>query len=108
MSLGPDSNGYLMHFADGPLALRANVQNLAGTPGNLVVKRDHFGWPLPDRLAIWTDGDNVAVLPVDEGDVEPDPALGPPHALYRKVSESQLPDDSNDRVMRGAAYKVET
>ncbi len=107
-----DPNGYLMRFEDGPLSRRHNVENLGGATGNTVVKREVFGWPLPDRLGVLChEGvDNVALWDADDPQEGGLPAqiTGSPNAVvYVKISESQLPDDSLSRIMRGAEYRLE-
>lgn len=114
-----DANGYLMVFADGPMSQIGNVETIASIaagapaqPGSFVIKRELFGWPLPDRLrtlchpgtgsnaAMWGEGEETG-LPVEITD-------SPNTVTYVKVRQSELPDDSMDRVMRGAEYKLVT
>lgn len=100
-----DPNGYLLRFEDGPLCERGNVNTLAGPGGgNLVIPRTLFGWPLPDRLGVMVEDDQVGLF---EPLAEVAAAVGSPFVVYTKLSESQLPDDSASHVMRGALYKLE-
>lgn len=111
----PSPNGYLFAFEDGPLARRSNIGTLAnprGQPGRMVMAREVFGWPLPARLgvlchegveniAFWNEDDP------DEGGLPRELTRSPNRVVYCKVSESQLPDASNDHIMRGAVYRLE-
>lgn len=109
MELDPDPNGYLMHFEDGPMRDKYNVENLAGTTGNLVVKRDYFGWPLPQRLVVST-AKTVGKIVIWDADNPPQVTYENPELKvfnYEKTSESTLKDDSSSRVMRGASYRLE-
>lgn len=106
-------NGYLLHFENGPMATRHNVGTLdPRASGNVVIDRELFGWPLPARLRILQHEGVESVAFWDEEDPAaaglPDIITDSPYAVtYIKIGESQLPDDSHDRVMRGASYILE-
>lgn len=113
----PDPNGYLMVFQDGPMSQVGNVDTVASKlagltvqMGSFVVKREMFGWPLPDRLCVLCHpghAENVAMW--GEGEVTDLPTLiteSPNVSSYQKLRESQLPDDSDSHLMRGAEYRL--
>lgn len=113
----PDPNGYLMVFQDGPMSQVGNVETVASLAvgasaqaGSMVVKRDLFGWPLPDRLCVLCHpGHTGNVAMWAEGEVTDLPTLiteSPNVSTYQKLRESQLPDDSDSHLMRGAEYRL--
>jgi hypothetical protein len=113
--MSADPNGYLMRFRDGPMAEQTNVDTLAGrVVGNVVIPRETFGWPLPDRLGALPGVGNeysAAFWDADNCDNLPHEIVGSPNAaIYKKLSESQLPDSfdgPDSRIMRGAEYQLE-
>jgi hypothetical protein len=64
--------------------------------------RDLGGWPLPDYLAAIVVMNRVAVaLPVRvPAEYQKDVTI------YRKASESKLPDSATGHIMRGATYEA--
>lgn len=115
--MDPDPNGYLIVFADGPLSTVGNVESVASMaagarvqPGSFVIKRDLFGWPLPDRLCVLAHlghSENIAMWGEGEDTDLPKEITTSPNALvYEKVRQSELPDDSQSHIMRGAEYKL--
>lgn len=64
--------------------------------------RELGGWPLPDYLAALVVMNRVAVaLPV-----RVPPEFQKDVTIYRKVSESRLPDEVTGNLMRGATYEA--
>lgn len=64
--------------------------------------RELGGWPLPDFLAALIVMNRVAVaLPV-----RVPPEFEKDVTIYRKISESQLPDEVTGVLMRGATYEA--
>lgn len=107
----PDQT-YLMRFEDGPMSRRYNIDTLAGTSGNTVIRHDVFGWPLPDRLGVLCHAgvENVAFWDADdptEGGLPAAIIESPNGVTYHKISESELPHDLPN-VVRGALYRLET
>lgn len=95
------TDAYMVRFEDGPLR---EVHNLP-------VARELFGWPLPARLTIVLHPE-ATKLAIWDPDAElpdlPEVILTSPSAVtYRKVAESQLPDDVPG-VIRGATYEMES
>lgn len=108
---------YLMRFKDGPMALIGNAETVASKaagascqPGSFIVKRGTFEWPLPDRLKVLCHpglSDNAAIWGEGEETDLPELITSSPNVItYSKIRQSELADDSNDRVMRGAEYKL--
>lgn len=106
----PDGS-YLMRFIDGPMATKRNINTLAGTSGNMAIKQEVFGWPLPERLGVLThegveqvafwDADDPANSGLPEAIIESLNAV-----IYKRFSMSELPEDVPG-VVRGAEYQLE-
>jgi hypothetical protein len=106
-----------MRFKDGPMSHIGNIETMASKlagagaqPGSFVIEKDMFGWPLPDRLKILAHpglSDNAAIWDATENpDLPPEIVNSPNVVTYSKVRQSELADDSNDHVMRGAEYQL--
>lgn len=102
---------FLLRFIDGPMATKHNISTLAGTSGNMAIKQEVFGWPLPERLGILThEGvDKVAMWNADdptEGGLPPEIIESPNAVIYKRFSMSELAEDVPG-VVRGAEYQLE-
>jgi len=97
---------YLVRFENGPLHGK-----IKGGRSDAILSDTMFAWPLPDRLGVLTHPgvENVAFWDADdpaEADL-PELITGSPNAIvYRKVSQSVLPEDA-EGVLRGAQYRLE-
>lgn len=106
----PDGS-FLMRFIDGPMASKPNINTLAGTSGNMAIKQEVFGWPLPERLGLLThegveqiafwDADDPAESGLPKEIIESSYAV-----VYKRFSMSELAEDVPG-VVRGAEYQLE-
>lgn len=92
---------YLIRFEDGPAA------------GDYTVPIDKMEWPLPEFMFALDSKMLDRWIPFSADMMNPaymekwiETISLRPDAIYEKVSESQLPDDSPTHVARGAQYRL--
>jgi hypothetical protein len=94
---------HLIKFKDG------NMARIGRLRGQMTVRIDRFGWPLPRLLSTIEDGTNALVWDFANPAASriPTPAARSAYVvLYRKVKESTLPNDDEPLFARGAEYEV--